>query len=489
MSRVFRIRVLCILSVILPLLVGCTGMVETELQDTKEKLENLRKEVEEFVQKQLEGLQTAVDNLKAVDSLSVKISSYVKTENGYDVELMDGTKFSIHDGKDGRTLPVGVRQAEDSVYYWTVDGEWLMDADSAKVHVGAVDGKDVGIPEIFVDEDGFWKISFGGGEPVVICEYRDGKPSIFKSAVIPDDDPKKMLLTLYDGTVLELPVAVPFRMAFSGPVIDTVFIDPGETLAIPFEILMEGDPVDPLVVTSGTDGTYFSRVMEGAAPGTGVVEVTAPDPFTEGYIVLSAWCSGFSAVKMINFLEKPKAVTVRAASGESDIVIPITVSFGLIVSDAPDWLEAVPDPDNGNIVLHLASNPETKVREGTVTLYRGSQPELVAYTITVYQATAHYTCEIEPGSSFALLNDGKIIGIPVEGGDAGFWVTYGSDIEVAVPEDCDWLKVGMTGKDGFWHLTMHADINTSSMRTTVLEFKSGSEIVAEIRVVQIPKSE
>jgi hypothetical protein len=459
-------------------------MVETELQDTKDKLKALREAVEDM-ERQLTLLDGVVQNLEAVEGHSVKIGSYVKTGNGYDVELLDGTRISIRDGKDGRTLPVGVRQAEDSVFYWTVDGEWLMDADSAKVHVGAVDGKDVGIPEIFVDEDGFWKISFGGGEPVVICEYRDGKPSIFKSAVIPDDDPKKMLLTLYDGTVLELPVAVPFRMAFSGPVIDTVFIDPGETLSIPFEILTEGDPVDPLVVTSGTDGTYFSRVMEGDAPGTGVVEVTAPDPFTEGYIVLSAWCSGYSAVKMINFLERAKSVTVRAGSGESDIVVPLSVGFGLVVSGAPDWLEAVPDPEGGKVNLHLTSNPEATVREGTITLSRVDEPNIVAFIIHVYQATLQFTCDIVQGSPFVMLDNGRFVGIPAEGGDAEFWVTYGRDIEAVVPDDCDWLTAEMTVEDGFYHLFMHADENTSGeFRMASLNFMDGRESIAEIVFVQ-----
>ena len=46
------------------------------------------------------------------------------------------------DGKDGYTPILGVAKDTDGVYYWTLDGEWLLDADGNKLRVTGRDGKD-----------------------------------------------------------------------------------------------------------------------------------------------------------------------------------------------------------------------------------------------------------------------------------------------------------------------------------------------------------
>lgn len=46
------------------------------------------------------------------------------------------------DGKDGHTPMVGVAKGEDGIYYWTLDGEWLLDQDGNKIKAEGRDGKD-----------------------------------------------------------------------------------------------------------------------------------------------------------------------------------------------------------------------------------------------------------------------------------------------------------------------------------------------------------
>lgn len=46
------------------------------------------------------------------------------------------------DGKDGVTPTIGVRQDEDGIYYWTINGEWLTDDAGNKIKAVGVDGKD-----------------------------------------------------------------------------------------------------------------------------------------------------------------------------------------------------------------------------------------------------------------------------------------------------------------------------------------------------------
>lgn len=46
------------------------------------------------------------------------------------------------DGKDGSTPVIGVKQDSDNIYYWTLNGEWLLDANGNKIKAQGTDGKD-----------------------------------------------------------------------------------------------------------------------------------------------------------------------------------------------------------------------------------------------------------------------------------------------------------------------------------------------------------
>ena len=87
------------------------------------------------------------------------------------------------DGKDGSTPVIGVAQDTDGVYYWTLNGEWLLDDNGNKLPVSGKDGqngtngsngqdgkdgadgqdgKDGITPQLKI-EDGYWYISYDNG--------------------------------------------------------------------------------------------------------------------------------------------------------------------------------------------------------------------------------------------------------------------------------------------------------------------------------------
>ena len=45
------------------------------------------------------------------------------------------------DGADGHTPVIGVKQDTDGIWYWTVDGEWLLDSNNQKVKAVGIDGQ------------------------------------------------------------------------------------------------------------------------------------------------------------------------------------------------------------------------------------------------------------------------------------------------------------------------------------------------------------
>ena len=87
------------------------------------------------------------------------------------------------DGNDGFTPVIGVAQDSDSIYYWTVNGEWLLDGSGNKLRVTGKDGTNGtngtngengqngtdgtnganGITPILKIESDYWYVSYDGG--------------------------------------------------------------------------------------------------------------------------------------------------------------------------------------------------------------------------------------------------------------------------------------------------------------------------------------
>ena len=177
----------------------------------------------------------------------------------------DGVNGS--NGKDGYTPIIGVKQDADGIYYWIVDGEWLMDESGNKIKAVGTDGKDGqdgtngtdgqdgvdgengangsdgkdgvdgtngkdGItPQLKIEND-YWYVSYDNGSTWVELgkatgddgkdgqngtdgsngkDGADGKngDSFFKSVDTSDTD--YVIFTLADGTVIKLPTWYAFE--------------------------------------------------------------------------------------------------------------------------------------------------------------------------------------------------------------------------------------------------------------------------------------
>ena len=493
MRKRLIIGLLGILPAALSLLSGCTGMVEAELDQTHAKLAALQA-LAASVNKDLTTLDLIVAQLD--EGHTILPDTFVETEDGYEVSFRDGKKIFIPfgmDGVDGRTLiPIGVKD-EDGIYYWTVDGEWLLDAEGNKIRAGADQGVDGIAPQIKV-EDGFWWISTDGGvsfERLASCEDMDGV-GVFSGA--PDlSDPAKIILTLWDGSKIELPCRLPLKLSFSGTARDTVLIAGGETLSIPYELTVEGSPEKAPVVTTGTDGTYFSRLTEGSEPGKGFVRVTAPDPFTEGYLLLSATCDGYSALKMITFRPREivpaaSSVTVRLGSGNETRTIPYKTNFEYTLSDPDaDWLQAIRVPGTDSLCFTASPNTGGEIRSCTVSVSPKDNPGYVCTTFQVKQATNNFTYELEAGTAFLFNPDIPELTAPAEGGDAVLWITMPMDLTASVPGDQNWIQAELSAEDGFHRLRIHVEglpSEESRSGDIVLAINDGAFPIRAIKITQ-----
>ncbi len=109
-----------------------------------------RVEVLETMELQVnEGLVALKEIIQAVEDNGYVTKVKPGKDGSYEITFSTGETVTLHqgqDGKDGRDgqgalLDMGVKKGDDGIYYWTLNGEPLLDEDGEPVLAGAVDGK------------------------------------------------------------------------------------------------------------------------------------------------------------------------------------------------------------------------------------------------------------------------------------------------------------------------------------------------------------
>lgn len=128
-----------------------------------------------------------ITNITEIRNGSTIVGYTITFKNHEPVTIYNGTNGKDgHDGTDGYKPTVGAKQDSDGIYYWTVDGDWLTDANGNKIPVTGEkgdkgdkgdtgdkgqDGKDGhdgtngvngNTPQLKID-GGYWYISYDGG--------------------------------------------------------------------------------------------------------------------------------------------------------------------------------------------------------------------------------------------------------------------------------------------------------------------------------------
>ena len=213
------------------LLSGCydDSALRDQLNDYGEQLSNLDSRLKELerlcsqANTNIEALQTVVSALQEKDYVTgvapIKEGGEVL---GYSITFSKSGAVTIYDGKDGKDgqdgyVPsLGVKQ-EGEQWYWTLDGEWLTDADGNKVRASAKDGQDgkpgidgvdgaAGVTPTLKIEGGYWYVSYDGGktfESESLGQATGDKgDSMFETVTY---DEAYVYITMSDGQQLTLP--------------------------------------------------------------------------------------------------------------------------------------------------------------------------------------------------------------------------------------------------------------------------------------------
>lgn len=197
------------------------------LQSRVGKLEDMCKEMNTNIS----SLQTVVSALQNNDYIT-NVAPVVKAGEtiGYTITFSKNGSITIlngengkdgvngqdgQDGKDGTTPVISVVLEEDGLYYWTVNGEYLLDANGNKITASGkdgIDGKDGqdgqngkdGITPQLKIEDSEWYVSVDNG---TTWKYLGSATSTSSSPIVSVDtsSDNSVSFVLNDGSSISIP--------------------------------------------------------------------------------------------------------------------------------------------------------------------------------------------------------------------------------------------------------------------------------------------
>ena len=345
MKRIFKV-----------LSVACVAIMALSCyDDTKvwEKLNSLETQLSKL-NEQVTAISTIVSAVEKGDYIT---SVTELKDGGYTIAFAKGKSITIHDGEkgaDGKTPVIGATKDVDGIYYWTIDGEWLLDAAGKKVPAG------MGQPKLKT-ENGQWFISVDGKEwaligPDVACTI--------KNVAVADD---AVTFTLANGQNIVIPIVKALDITFN---VEDGHIYEGKSFDIEYTI------------TGGTDKNrvvLISNVAKGVVTptdaNTGKITISLAErvDFEVAVFVTDGVSRTiFKTLKFIQgvFTSETTALTV-GMEGET-INIPVVTSMEFDVTADCDWITKAPatkgEVREETVSIVVAKNEGMNARTANVSL-------------------------------------------------------------------------------------------------------------------------
>lgn len=394
------LRKLLILACVPLVLLGCSKLndLSTKVDDIDSRLGKLETLCAQM-NKDITALQKAVKALEDKDYVtSVEPITEDGKEIGYRINFTKSGSITIYHGKDGAdglTPVISVSQDTDGLYYWTIDGEWLLDSGGNKIKASATDGEDGITPQLKIEED-WWYISYDAGQTwTKLSTAKGDKGDSMFSAVTYDS--LYLYLTLANGTKLTIPMSSPISLEFDIKDNEAV-ISAGETIVIGYTVT---GSTQTSRVSASSDGNYVVKVKSSSAD-KGTIEVTAPTPYADGYInVIADNGNGYTRLHVISFSERkinfPSGLEYSVATEGGTVEIPFTVNFDytakVAASDA-GWLSIAQTKAAeraASLSVVVGKNDGDASRSGKVYIYPLNGNGEACQEIVINQASAYFS--------------------------------------------------------------------------------------------------
>lgn len=282
------------------------------------------------------------------------------------------------DGIDGNSPELGTKQDTDGAYYWTIDGEWVLDAQGNKIPLVTVGAT----PQLKI-EDETWFVSYDDGKT---WEELGAAVSVGIKDIEEIDG--ELVITMADGTAINIPLGSPMKVVLGE--FDAAALQYGNDLVIPYTVEgVEGD----VVVFLLKEGAAFEAelVEESALAGKVVVkQLSAAQTETKGKVGIFAVAEDGTTVSQAVRLASgvfysvegnKEEYAVEAAGGQIQFTVATNTVFE-VKTDA-EWITYVQTKavEEKALTFDVAAN-DGEAREAVVELVSGE----IVLGFTVAQA-------------------------------------------------------------------------------------------------------
>lgn len=157
-------------------------------------------------------------------------------------------------GADGKTPEFGPKKDVDELYYWAVDGEFVMDAEGKKIPLVTVGAT----PQLKIEEE-TWFVSYDDGN-----EWEELGAAVSVGIKEIEEVDGELVITMADGSQIAVPLGSPMKVVLGE--FDAATLQYGNDLVIPYTIEgVEGEAV--VFLLKEGEGFVVELVEETATSG------------------------------------------------------------------------------------------------------------------------------------------------------------------------------------------------------------------------------
>lgn len=275
---------------IMLLVVRCDDYDDSEVKADIAELQSRVSALEDYcstLNSQITSLQSAVTAIENYFYVS-GVSSIIEDGEiiGYAISFSDGSSITIYNGTDGEdgssgsTPVIGVTLI-DGVYYWTLNDEVIIDSNGNMIRASGYAGSSGTIPQLKIGEDGYWYVSYDGGENWTQLGAASEDTIDYITSISMDDG--YVFVTLYDGTILTIAMSGTLDIDFEIP---EGLISSNQTVGVNYTVINGSDEKTSVEALAQDDYYVYVSVTDSLS---GTISITAPEVVssTEIFVLVS----------------------------------------------------------------------------------------------------------------------------------------------------------------------------------------------------------
>ena len=270
-------------------------------------------------------------------------------------------------GIDGHTPVLGTKLDADGAYYWTIDGEWVLDGEGNKIPLVTVGAT----PQLKI-EDETWFVSYDDGK-----SWEELGAAVSVGIKDIKEENGELVITMADGTVIAVPLGSPMKVVLGE--FDAAALQYGADLEIPYTIEgVEGD----VVVFLLKEGSAFEAelVEESALAGKVVVkQLAASQTEAKGKVGIFASAQDGTTVSQavrltsgVFYAVEGNQETYEVEANGGNVQFTVATNAVFDVKTGADWITYVQTKavEEKTLTFAVAAN-EGEAREAAVEVVSG----------------------------------------------------------------------------------------------------------------------